>query len=87
MYVCVTLRNAIYVAGRLLACTDYGPYVVHLTYYSGMENEDDEERSRRLAKLDTHGRLPTDVSKKAGLGLGKRSPGWRRPGDEANLYG
>ena len=40
-------------------CADCGPFVVHLTYYSGMDNEDDEERSRRLATLDTRGRLPT----------------------------
>ena len=42
-----------------LACTDCGPFVVHLAYYSGMDNEDGEERSRRLATLDTHGCLPT----------------------------
>ena len=38
------------------ACADCGPFVVHLAYYSGMNNE---ERSRHLATLDTHGRLPT----------------------------
>ena len=42
-----------------LARADCGPFVVHLGYYSGTDNEDDEESSRRLATLDTHGRLPT----------------------------
>ena len=40
-------------------CTDCRPFVIHLAYYSGMDNEDDEERSKCLATLDTHGRLPT----------------------------
>ena len=41
------------------AHTDCGPFVLHLTYYSGMDNEDDEERSGCLSTLDTHGCLPT----------------------------
>ena len=45
----VTLRNPINVEGRL-------PCARRLSYYFGMDNE---ERSRRLATLDTHGRLPT----------------------------
>ena len=41
------------------ARADCRPFVVHIAYYSGMDNEDDEERSRRLATLDTHRLLPT----------------------------
>ena len=33
-------------------------FVVHLAYYSVMDNEDDEESSRRLATLDTLGCFP-----------------------------
>ena len=36
------------------AHTDCGPFM----WLSGMDNEDDEERSRCLATLDTHGHLP-----------------------------
>ena len=36
-----------------------GPFIIHLSYYSGMDNEDNKERSRHLATLDTHGRLST----------------------------
>ena len=38
-----------------LSHADRGPFFVHLAYYSGMDNEDNEERCRRLATLDTHG--------------------------------
>ena len=38
---------------------DCGPFVIHLAYYSGMDNKDDEQRSRHLATLDTHGCLST----------------------------
>ena len=54
MYVCVTLQFK-WRAGYP-ACADCEPFVVHLAYYSGM---DDKERSRCLATLHTHGRLPT----------------------------
>ena len=41
------------------ACIDCGPFVIHLAYYSDMDNEDDKERSGHLVTLDTHRRLPT----------------------------
>ena len=47
MYVCVTLkRNAIEAAGA-----DGRPFVVHFPWLAGVDNEDDEVRSRRLATL------------------------------------
>ena len=55
MYVCMYIRTC-----HTWECNLHGgPFLVHLAYYSGMDNEDDKERIRRLATLDTHGRLPT----------------------------
>ena len=60
MYVCVTLRNAIYAAGGLPGKHRLRTFcrTLILAYYSGMDNED-EKRSRRLATQGTHGYLPT----------------------------
>ena len=52
MYVRVTLRD-------YPGCADCRSFVVHLAYYSGMDNKDNKERSRCLATLDTHGCLST----------------------------
>ena len=56
MYVCMYVSRLGMQFKRRVDCR---PFVVHLAYYSGMDNKDDKERSRHLSTLDIHGHFPT----------------------------